>query len=154
MILFPDIPEGNNNFSSDHIINAGDDCLTRIAFLFSALTTHGNVADNILISTIVPIPKGHNANSSDSANFCGIALSSVYGKIFDHITMERYQEKLESCELQFGFKAKSSTNLCSMVLKETIAYYTHDDSAVFFTLLDATKAFDRLHYCRLFKLLI
>jgi hypothetical protein len=146
--------EGNNNFSSDHIINAGDDCLTHIAFLFSAITIHGTVADNLLISTIVPIPKGHNANSSDSANFRGIALSSVYGKIFDHIIMERYQEKLMSCELQFGFKAKSSTNLCSMVLKETIAYYTHNDSAVFCTFLDATKAFDRLHYCKLFKLLI
>jgi hypothetical protein len=146
--------DGNNKFSSDHIINAGDDCLTHIAFLFSAITIHGTVADNLLISTIVPIPKGHKVKSSDSANFCGIVTSSVYGKIFDHIIKERYQEKLTSCELQFGFKAKSSTNLCSMVLKDTIAYYTHYDSAVFCTIVDATKAFDTLQYYKLFKLFI
>ena len=57
-------------------------------------------------------------------------------------------------ELQFGFKAKHSTNLCSMVLKETISYYNQHQTPVFCTFLDATKAFDRLHYCKLFKLLL
>lgn len=44
--------------------------------------------------------------------------------------------------------------MCSMVLKDTITYYTQHDSPVFCTFLDATKAFDRLHYCKLFRLLI
>ena len=41
-----------------------------------------------------------------------------------------------------------------MFLKETIAYYVQNQNPVFCTFLDATKAFDRLHYCKLFKLLI
>ena len=58
-------------------------------------------------SRIYPIPKGRNVNISDSSNFRGIALSSVFGKLFDNrpIVLERYGEKLMSCELQFGFKA-------------------------------------------------
>jgi hypothetical protein len=41
-----------------------------------------------------------------------------------------------------------------MVLKETIAYYTKNQSSVYCTFLDASKAFDRVHYCKLFRLLI
>ena len=91
---------------------------------------------------------------SDSTNFRGIALSSLYCKIFDYIILNRYCDKLVSSELQFGFKANHSTNLCSMVLKESISYYNQHQTPVFCTFLDATKAFDRLHYCKLFKLLL
>lgn len=41
-----------------------------------------------------------------------------------------------------------------MILKESISYYVHNQSSVFCTFLDASKAFDRLHYCKLFKLLL
>ena len=40
-----------------------------------------------------------------------------------------------SSELQFGFKAHSSTNMFSMVLKESIAYYNTHQSSVFCTFL-------------------
>ena len=115
---------------------------------------HGTVVDSFLLSTIVPIPKGRNANLSDSSNFRGIALSSVYGKLLDYIILDRYQDKLTSCDIQFSFKANSSTSLCSMVLKESIAYHIKHQTPVFCTFLDATKSFDRLHYCKLFKLLV
>jgi len=70
----------------------------------------------------VPIPKGRNANLSDSTNFRGISLNPVFGKILDNIVLERYSGELMYSELQFGFKACSSTNMCSMVLKDTIVY--------------------------------
>jgi len=41
-----------------------------------------------------------------------------------------------------------------MVLKETLSYYTVDGGVAFCTLLDATKAFDRVNYCKLFRLLM
>jgi Reverse transcriptase (RNA-dependent DNA polymerase) len=44
--------------------------------------------------------------------------------------------------------------MCTIILKETIASYVQNQNPVFCTFLDATKAFDRLHYCKLFKLLI
>ena len=37
-------------------------------------------------------------------------------------------------------------------IKETIEYYVHNFSTVYCTLLAATKAFDRVEYCRLFRL--
>jgi len=80
---------------------------------------------SFLRSCIVPIPKGKHGTASDSSNFCGISLSSTYGKLFENIVLFRYGDRLSSPELQFGFKPKSSTNLCSMELKELITYYYH-----------------------------
>ena len=45
-------------------------------------------------------------------------------------------------------------NHCSMVLKEAIAYYDNNGSTVYCTMLDATKAFDMVEYCKLFRLLV
>ena len=146
--------DGNLGLTSDHIINAGDVCFTHIAMLFTAIIIHGRVPESFLHSTIVPIPKQKNGNRTDSSNYRGIALSSIFGKIFDNVVLVRYSSYITSSELQFGFKARSSTNLCTMVMKETIAYYVHNHSPVFCTFLDATKAFDRLHYCKMFRALI
>ena len=44
--------------------------------------------------------------------------------------------------------------MCTMVLKEAISYYINNDSSVFCTLLDATKAFDTVEYVKLFQLLM
>ena len=65
-------------------------------------------------------------------------------------------DELQTTQLQFGFKAKSSTNLglCTFVLKEALSYYATNQSNVFCTFLDASKAFDRIDYCKLFRLLL
>jgi len=74
--------------------------------------------------------------------------------MLDNIILDRYHVQLMSCDRQFGFKSKSSTHLCSMVLKETVAYYVQNRNPVFCTFLDSTKAFDRVNYCKIFKLLV
>ena len=60
----------------------------------------------------------------------------------------------ETCDLQFDFKAKSSTSKCSFALMETINYFQSNNSEVYVLLLDATRAFDRVKYVKLFQLLI
>ena len=67
--------------------------------------------------------------------------------------MDKYSEKLITSELQFAFKKNHSTNMCTSILKEVCNYYKLKDREVFVTLLDATKAFDRVHYGKLFRLL-
>ena len=44
--------------------------------------------------------------------------------------------------------------MCTLLVKETVNYYTHNSSSVYCCLLDATKAFDRINYNKLFNLLI
>jgi len=112
--------------------------------LFTGMTVHGFLPDDMRLSTIVPIPKGKNINLTDSNNYRGIALGSLLSKVFDLILLERYSDFLATSELQFGFKARRSTNMCSMILKETMSYYVNHHSPVFCTMLDATKALDRV----------
>jgi len=68
--------------------------------------------------------------------------------------LSKFSDKLHTSDLQFGFKTRSSTNPCTFVLKESLAYYVSHDSAVYCTFLDATKAFDRINYCKLFRILV
>ena len=79
-----------------------------MALLFTALSVHGTAPNSF-----------HYTDKSDSSNFRGIALSSVFGKVFDNIILDRYSARLQSSNLQFGFKAGCSTNDCTMMLEET-----------------------------------
>ena len=40
------------------------------------------------------------------------------------------------------------------MVRETISYFVHKNSNVYGLVLDATKAFDRVNYCKLFKILL
>jgi len=44
--------------------------------------------------------------------------------------------------------------MCSLVLKESLAYYTVDGGIAFCTFLDATKVYDCVDYCKLFRELL
>jgi len=83
--LKPHKSDSSSELATDRFINGGRDCHSRVAFLLTAITVHGQVPASFRRSTIVTIPKGHNVNKSDSANFRGIALSSIFGKILDNI---------------------------------------------------------------------
>ena len=91
--LKPHKSEGCSKLTSDHIINAGDDILCHIAFLFTSIVIHGFIPDSFLSCTIRPVPTGQNTNKPDSSNYRGIALGSLYGKILDNIILARYSDK-------------------------------------------------------------
>jgi len=123
--------DGGFMLSSDHFVNAGFDLSIHISFLFTAIISHGSVPRDFVTSTVIPIPKKRNCDMSDSENFRGISLSSLFGKIFDNVILSQFHENLCTSDLQFGFKQNSSTNMCTMILKETVAYYLNKGSPVF-----------------------
>ena len=51
---------------------------------------------------------------------------------------------------QFGFKRKHSTDQC-VLYKQAVFYYVNQNSPIFSTFLDTSKAFDRVNYKLLFK---
>jgi hypothetical protein len=112
--------------------------------------------DDFSMGTIIPIPKGKNVNVDSSDNYRSITLGSVFGRIFDNIVLNRYDSMPTSSELQFGFKPKRSTTMCTstIIVKEALSYYTHHDVSVFGIVLDALKTFDKVQYTKLFSLLL
>jgi len=112
--LKPGKHDGHLGLSSDHIGNACDELYIHIAMLFSALVIHGYNTDDLLFSTVLPISKGNNINYSDSANYRGIALSSVIGKICNLYVLSRYESLLTtSHSVQFGLKIGHLTSICT-----------------------------------------
>ena len=108
----------------------------------------------MLLGTLIPIPKNKRKSINDSNNYRGITLSNVLGKLFDIIVLKSNADALKSSNLQFGFKEKHSTSLCTFVLNEVVKYYNNKRNNVHCMLIDASQAFDRVEYVKLFSLLL
>ena len=89
-----------------------------------------------------------------SDNNRGISLFNSICKLFDHIILLLFGGQLEASDMQFGFKRGHSTVMCSLIFKEIVDHYLHLGSNVYSCLLDVSKAFDRVHYGTLFRLLL
>ena len=102
---------------------------------------------------MVPLIKNKRGNKRDSNNYRAIAISSLLGKLFDIIILKEQCTSLSTDVLQFGFKPHSSNTICTSLLRDTIEYYNEHGSDCYLLLLDASKAFDRVEYVKLFRTL-
>ena len=145
--------DGSVPLTSDNIIYSTDVLNGHLALLFSVMVKHGFSPDGMLVETMVPLPKGR-WNLSNSSNYRAITVSSLLGKLLDHIILEKEAKNLMTNDLQFSFKPGLSTTMCSTMVRETISYFVNRNTNVYGLVLDATKAFDRLNYCKLFRVLL
>ena len=84
-----------------------------------------------------------------------IAISNIMSKILDNVIIKKQQFVLSTSEYQFGFKSKASTVLCFPMVVETVHYHLEKgDHSVCVLLLDASKAFDKVSFEKLFKVLL
>ena len=139
---------------SDHFINVSDCFIDILSKLLTVMLKHGSTNKLINKSIIKPIPKDKHKSLSDSSNYRAISKNSMISKIIDYIIMQLIKDKMLTSAYQFGYKENFSTSLCSFLVSETIQYYRSKNSNVYMTLLDCTKAFDRIQHTKLFKTLI
>ena len=99
-------------------------------------------------------PPRHCGNISESNNYRSIALATIISKLFESVLLVKCEDYLSTCSNQFGFKKGHSTDLCIYALKEYIEYYKNRNTSVFVTMLDASKAFDRVNFWLLFQKLL
>ena len=152
--LKPNKSDGNEGCQSDHLIHGTCRLHVLLSQLFTCMLKHGYAPESFLLSTITSIPKNKRKSLNDSNNYRGIALSSILGKVFDWVIMKKNKEILNTSDLQFGFKPNHSTTQSTFVIDEVTQHYINNGSDVYVMLLDASQAFDRVNYCKLFKLLL
>ena len=146
--------DGEEGLYSDNIINAPHRFYVILTQVFNSMLVHGMCPRSMLVGTMIPIPKVKQQVVCESDNFRAIALSSILGKVLDWIILIKEEKSLCTSELQFGFKPGVSTTQCTHVVNETISYYNFNKTNVHMVLLDASKAFDRVKYCKLFEELL
>ena len=121
---------------------------------FNAMLRHGVAPEDLLLGTMFPLIKNSRGNAQNSDNYRAITIGTCFSKLFELIILTKQSHVFHTGELQFGFKEKSSPVMCSFVAQEVINHYVSNDSNVYTVLLDASKAFDRLNFIKLFKKLI
>lgn len=146
--------DGRVKSMSNYIINATSKTVLYLSLLFNSIISHGFVPSEMLLSTLIPIPKNKRKSINNSSNYRGITLSSIIGKLLDIVVLKSNANVLKSSHLQFGFKEKHSTSMCTFVLNEVAKYYNNKRSNVHCMLIDASQAFDRVEYVKLFSLLV
>ena len=101
---------------SDHLIHAFPAVGSSIAKFFTAILRHGYMPAQLRNCTLVPIPK----SSKDPVifdNYHAIALASTLSKALEWCILLAYQDHFQTSVLQFGFKQKMSTSLCTGCVK-------------------------------------
>ena len=125
-----------------------------LSILFTLYLRHGFSPNSMILGTMIPITKGKKKSLCSSSNYRAIALSSIFSKILDWIFLIKEENSLCSSELQFGFKKGLSISQCTFSMLEVIDYYNVNKSSVCSLQLDASQAFDRVNYSKLFAELL
>ena len=140
--------------SNNHILNGCSQLVIHLSMLFSGMVRHGFSPPSMVLSTVIPIPKNARKSANDSSNYRGIALNSPIGKLFELVILCSHRDALCTSDLQFGYKKGLSTSSCTFVASEVIQHYLNGNNDVHVMLLDASKAFDCVHYITLFRQLL
>ena len=147
--------DGSEGFRSDHLINAGKNLNVLLSLLFRAIVIYGHYLRNLLVSTIISIPEDLKSSLCNVDNYRSISLFNSIAKVFDYVIIELCNDQLIATDMQYAYKENHSTTLYSIMYLETLQYYRNIcESNVFSCLLDASRAFDRVHYGKLFNILL
>ena len=115
--------DGNVGFKSDHFINGGHCLHVFLSILFNVMITHGYNARDLRISSILSIPKDMKSSLTSSDNYRGISLFNSICKVFDYTILDLCNDYFMTSDMQFGFKNKHSTIMCSVAYYEVINHY-------------------------------
>ena len=107
--------------------------------------------NSLIESCIIPLVKNRCGDLTDQNNYRPVALANILSKVFELVLLSRLEKFLWSTDNQFGFKAGHSTEMCVYLLQEFIDFCRRHNIATFVTFLDASKAFDRVNYWKLFQ---
>ena len=94
------------------------------------MLSHFSTPKRFCMSTMVQIPKKGGSSMGDIRNYMGIALSSLFSKIFDNCVINNQYGNLCFSDLQFAYKSQIFTIHGVNSVYETITHDVSNSSAV------------------------
>ena len=146
--------DGNYGFKPDHLIKGGKRLHILLSMLFESMLIHCYNAIDSVLSSIISTPKDIRSSLGICDNYRGFSLFNGICTLFNYVIIHTCNDYLYTSDMQFGFKPQRSTTMCSLVYHEIINHYMSNNSNVYSCLLDASKAFDKVHYGKLFNILL
>ena len=144
---------GSDSICEKHLMYAPGCVIVHISTLLTCMLIHGYLPNSMTDGIIVPIVKDELASRSEMSNYRSVTLSSTISKILELELADMCKSNLQSSNLQFGFKQKHSTTMCSFLVRETIEYFNTKGFPVFSCFMDASKGFDWISHDKLFGIL-
>ena len=144
----------STSYTSDAILHAPDILFAMLARVYRSWIIHGTVSLNLLSCAFLPLLKNNLKNPAEVNSYRAIAGSSLLLKLFDQVILLLWGHIMTSDPLQFGYKANFSTTQCSWFVMEVASYFVRKRIPCIITLLDCTKAFDKVKFDILFSKLI
>ena len=108
-------------------------------------------------SSIITIPKSARANLTDCDKHRSIAISSSLSNLLDYVIIKQQNISLKTPDYHFNFKHESSAILCTIIYgkrNHSVTFLESGGKAVHLLLLDSRKAFKKVAYDMLFKVLL
>ena len=138
---------GLDDLYAEHVKYAHPLIIDLLMMLFNNCCKHGYVPVNFCGGRITPIPK--KSCSTAFHDYRPVTSINVIPKIFEYCILQKMEEFIDIDELQFGFTKGGGCEQALFIAKSVIEYYMEYGSNVYIASLDLSKAYDRVHHCKL-----
>ena len=127
-------------------IDAGPAMLQLIVLHFNWIVSTEYIPINFRRGVQIPLYKGKNTSTTDVNNYRGITLLSTFNKLFEIVMWKRMErwwfQSGAISNLQGACRKGISCVHTAFLLQESISTLLQNNSKVFVTYLDVSKAFD------------
>ena len=135
---------GHDGVTSEHIAFGGNDLAVHVCLLFNSMLRHSFVPNDFRFGLIRPVLKDKHGDITSTDMYRPITLTPVMSKLFESVLLQLYGDFLKSDNLQFGFKKETGCCHALFTFTESVKHFVNKGSKVHCTLLDASKAFDKV----------
>ena len=147
---------GPDNITAEHVKYAHPIIACILSKIFNWILLCEKVPESFVNSYTVPIPKGDHSGKSVtcSGEYRGIAISTIFSKLFELSLLNIYGDFFTTDHNQFGFRKGHGCTSAIYCARETIKKFNDGGDTANVLALDISKAFPRVnHHALLIKLI-
>ena len=146
--LKPIVSDGFDQVTYEHLKYGGPKLWSIFLILYFRMFYLTEVPQSLEFELLLPLFKGKGTEPSNKDNYRGIAMFSVFCKVFELLILRRLEaiakEKGYFSHLQFGFEEGVSCLEANFVISESINHMREQGSKMFSCFFDVPKAFDTI----------